>query len=243
MKRLLYILLLISSLPMMLVRAQECDTIRIVGSIYDEYRDPFVGVQIRLEGTTLGTISDYDGWFDLRVPQPSSPLIVSMQYPFFIKYIQLADSILEDCQYNLNIELSETTAESTIEFKLIDICYHLPVYVADKQNLTILREAIDSLYAGGHKNADAYELVTRDDGMYIRTHHWHYAFSREEQAYGESCKGCIKVGDDWFFIRDEQVAEYFQRTDELHTFSYTITDEIACYCAEKSRKIHLAQSF
>lgn len=234
MKRLLYIVLLL--LPKVVV-AHECDSIHIVGSVYDEKGEAIIAAAISIDGTTIETVTDYNGWFELTMPRPAVPLSIKAKGLGYVqKNIQLADSILRNCQYNLKIELNEGAVDT---FRYVDIHFRLPIYVASGPNLARLRRAIDNM-DGDHKNTNYYDLGTWDDRMLIRTHHAHYASSRE-QKYGDSCVGCISVGSDWVFILDESTAECFKRTDELQTFSYPVIDGIACFCSEDSRKIQIAK--
>lgn len=204
MKQLLYILLLISSLPMMLVRAQECDTIRIVASVYDEERMAIINANIGIDGTTVGTVTDQDSLY------------------------------------------------------FVNISFRLPIYIASGPKLARLRWAINhmdyrnKLYRwgyvqclprvidnidGSNKNTNYYDLGTRDDRILIRTHRAQYPSSLE-QMYGDSCVGCISVGNDWIYILDESTAECFKRTNEMQTFSYSVIDGGApCFYLEKSREI------
>jgi len=49
----------------------------ITGTITDENGNPFPGVYILIEGTTIGTISDVNGKYTLDVPDPNAVLVVS----------------------------------------------------------------------------------------------------------------------------------------------------------------------
>ena len=56
--------------------------VRITGTVTDENGSPFPGVSIKIEGTTLGTISDINGKFSLEKPNDNVVLIFS-----FVGYI------------------------------------------------------------------------------------------------------------------------------------------------------------
>ena len=47
------------------------------GVVLDAKGEPVIGASIQAEGTTLGTISDYDGQFEMDVPESVKTLIVS----------------------------------------------------------------------------------------------------------------------------------------------------------------------
>ncbi len=51
--------------------------IQVSGIVVDEKGEPIVGATIQVPGTTLGTISDYDGNFELTVPESAKTLVVS----------------------------------------------------------------------------------------------------------------------------------------------------------------------
>lgn len=259
MKRLLYILMLL--LPMVVV-AHECDSIHIVGSVYDEKGEAIIAAAISIDGTTIETVTDYNGWFELTMPRPTVPLSIKAKGLGYVqKNIQLADSILRNCQYNLNFELLREGTVGTSKY--VDISFCLPIYVASGLNLARLRWAIDHMdyrrklfrgvyvrglpwvvkdnIDGSNKNTNYYDIGLRDDRILIRTHRAHYPAS-QEQMYGDSCVGCISVGSDWVFILDESAAECFKRTNEMQTFSYSVIDGVAtCFYLEKSRKIQIAK--
>ncbi len=51
--------------------------IHVSGVVVDEKGEPIIGASVQVKGTSLGTISDYDGNFELDVPDGSDMLIVS----------------------------------------------------------------------------------------------------------------------------------------------------------------------
>ncbi len=51
--------------------------IQVSGVVVDEKGEPVVGATIQVPGTSLGTISDYDGNFELTVPESAKTLVVS----------------------------------------------------------------------------------------------------------------------------------------------------------------------
>ena len=50
---------------------------QVSGVVVDEKGDPIPGAAIQAKGTTLGTISDYDGKFEMNVPESVKTLVVS----------------------------------------------------------------------------------------------------------------------------------------------------------------------
>ena len=62
-------LAILSGLLMILsANAQTGTTINVRGSVKDGTGEPLIGVNILVEGTTTGTVTDYDGNFQLQVP-------------------------------------------------------------------------------------------------------------------------------------------------------------------------------
>ena len=51
--------------------------IRISGTVVDKEKEPLIGVSILVQGTSIGTITDFDGHFYLNVPDKRSVLEVS----------------------------------------------------------------------------------------------------------------------------------------------------------------------
>lgn len=51
--------------------------IGITGSVTSDDREPLIGVNIQVKGTSLGTVTDFDGNFNLNVPDDATTLVVS----------------------------------------------------------------------------------------------------------------------------------------------------------------------
>ncbi len=71
MKKLFTLLLCLLSIGLY---AQDID---VSGTVVDENGNPIIGATIQVSGTSLGTISDYDGNFELTVPESAKTLSVS----------------------------------------------------------------------------------------------------------------------------------------------------------------------
>ena len=50
---------------------------KVTGTVLDELGEPAIGASITVEGTTLGTVSDFDGYFELTVPDGTKTIKVS----------------------------------------------------------------------------------------------------------------------------------------------------------------------
>jgi TonB-dependent starch-binding outer membrane protein SusC len=57
------------------VTSVDLQQIKTTGTITDENGNPFVGVNVQIEGTTVGTISDINGKYSISVPNNNSVLI------------------------------------------------------------------------------------------------------------------------------------------------------------------------
>ena len=79
------------------VTAQEV----IKGMVRDAvYNDPIIGANVVVEGTTEGTISDWDGTFELKTNQ-SFPIVLRISYIGYAdKTITLEENIRVDVSLN-----------------------------------------------------------------------------------------------------------------------------------------------
>ncbi len=50
---------------------------KVIGKILDEAKEPMIGVNVQVRGTTIGTVSDLDGNFTLEVPDENAILVFS----------------------------------------------------------------------------------------------------------------------------------------------------------------------
>lgn len=54
-------------------------SIKIIGQVIDKNQEPIPGVNIMIEGTSYGTVSDVDGNFTLIVPSSGVTLVIAHQ--------------------------------------------------------------------------------------------------------------------------------------------------------------------
>lgn len=78
--------------------------IRITGKIVEENGDPMPGVNVVVQGTSVGTVTDIDGNFSISVPNEESVLVFS-----FIGYTE--QHIIVGVQKTINITLKEDTQQ------------------------------------------------------------------------------------------------------------------------------------
>ncbi|OHX64152.1 SusC/RagA family TonB-linked outer membrane protein [Flammeovirga pacifica] len=83
----------------------------ISGSITDESNAPLVGANILIEGTSNGTIADFDGKYSLEIPQDASKIVVS-----FVGY--LPQTLAIGTQSIINVTL-EPDAEQLDEIVIV----------------------------------------------------------------------------------------------------------------------------
>ena len=72
MKRIYFLLVCVCFLPMALL-AQT----KVKGTVLDENGDGAIGANVVVAGTTIGTVTDFDGQFELNVPEGKKQLVIS----------------------------------------------------------------------------------------------------------------------------------------------------------------------
>ena len=82
------------------VLAQQAGNVIITGTVLDENNEPLIGASVLAVGTTIGTITDFDGKFTLEVPKGSN-----IQF----SYIGYNTQILSSDQKTINIKLVPDT--------------------------------------------------------------------------------------------------------------------------------------
>lgn len=99
---------------------------QISGIVYDENREPLIGVAINIPETTIGTSTDIDGKFSITLPSNSSDLNFSYigfknkqikATPSMVVYLELAQEFLEDVvvtSYSSKRKRDITAASQTI---------------------------------------------------------------------------------------------------------------------------------
>lgn len=89
-----YLLLLAFALSSLFTFAD----INISGTIQDAQKEPLIGVSILVQGTTMGTVTDFDGHFYLSVPSKSSVLEIT-----YIGYKKQEITVGNDIAFNITL--------------------------------------------------------------------------------------------------------------------------------------------
>lgn len=88
------------ALAMLVITSVMAQNKQISGVVIDEKGEPIIGASIQVKGTSLGTITDFDGAFALSVPEEAKTLVIS--------YIGMATQEVA-VKNNLRITLKENT--------------------------------------------------------------------------------------------------------------------------------------
>lgn len=95
MKQLRTAIIMFLLMPMLSLYAQNID---IQGIVTDAHSEPIIGASIKVEGTTLGAVTDIDGRFSLQAPQGSN---------LTVSYIGFQTKTVKANSRNLTIMLNE----------------------------------------------------------------------------------------------------------------------------------------
>jgi len=76
----------------------------VTGTITDQNAEPLIGVAVVVKNTTIGTISDFDGKYSLRVPQDNATLVFS-----YIGFLS-QEMVVSSGSKTVNITLEEDVA-------------------------------------------------------------------------------------------------------------------------------------
>ena len=92
--------------------AQENDTILLKGVTVDSKGQPLIGVNLVVKGSMVGTITDFDGNFELKVPEGASVVV---------SYDGFATFVIENVNFsNIKVYPSPFSEGSSIEFCCIN---------------------------------------------------------------------------------------------------------------------------
>lgn len=128
-RRLLAFTVMFITLPMMFAAAQT--TGKITGKVTDEFGDPLPGVQIVLEGTERGTVTEIDGFYSiLNIP--------AGEYTLLFKYIGFADVRVEGVEVILgrSTVIDAEMREAAIEGEEVMVIAERPLVELDRTTTT-----------------------------------------------------------------------------------------------------------
>ena len=82
------------------VNAQSTDPQRTIkGTIVDENKEPIIGANVTVKGTTIGTITDVDGSFQLNVPSNARSVTIT-----YVGYQALELELVGRTDFNVNLQ-------------------------------------------------------------------------------------------------------------------------------------------
>jgi TonB-dependent starch-binding outer membrane protein SusC len=84
-------------------------SVNLTGTVTDEKNEPLVGVSVALKGTTVGTITDIDGKFQLEIPEAKGILVFS-----FIGYKSQEVNIGKDNKWRIQLFPEENVLNEAI---------------------------------------------------------------------------------------------------------------------------------
>ncbi len=76
--------------------------LRVTGTVYDEIGEPVIGANVLAEGTSVGTVTDFDGYFELTVPNEVKNIVVS-----YLGYQTLTLTAKPQMKINLKTDTQE----------------------------------------------------------------------------------------------------------------------------------------
>ena len=103
----------------------------VTGKIIDDTGEPLIGVSVLVKGTTVGTITDFDGNYSLEVPSGKHILVIS-----YIGYKTQDITVGKSNQLNIKMEadtqaLDEVVVVDLEKFEHAITKYGTPLYVFD----------------------------------------------------------------------------------------------------------------
>ena len=119
----------------------------IKGKVTDTSNETLIGASILLKGSTTGTVTDYDGAFEIKINQPLPVILVFSYTGFDSKEVEVTESTK-----SLNVQLSEGVfITEVVEVKgqrISDKQKSSPLTVESLDLLAIKQTASDNFYDG-----------------------------------------------------------------------------------------------
>lgn len=80
---------------------------QISGKIVDDYNDPIIGANVQIQGTSIGTITDINGYYTLSLSQGATHIVVS--YVGYSSQVVPISAAVMDVRLMAGVALSEVT--------------------------------------------------------------------------------------------------------------------------------------
>lgn len=114
-------------------------TKQITGRVIDEKNDPLIGVNIKVEGTDYGTITDLDGKYTINAPMNS---VVSFTYIGYApSYIKVTDKSVYNIQMSANVEVLNEVVVTALGIKREQKALSYNVQQVKSDQLTEIKDA------------------------------------------------------------------------------------------------------
>lgn len=114
-------------------------TKQITGRVVDEKNDPLIGVNIKVEGTDYGTITDIDGKYTINAPMNS---VVSFTYIGYApSYIKVTDKSVYNIQMSANVEVLNEVVVTALGIKREQKALSYNVQQVKSDQLTEIKDA------------------------------------------------------------------------------------------------------
>ena len=120
----------------------------VSGIVKDEFGEPLIGVAIVVEGTTMGTVTDFDGNYNLQIPAGSSYLIFSY-VGYSQERVRISGNVINVIMDGSNLVLEEVVVSAygaSKERKAKRKKTTIPVPVKTNQNTTVFEYTIKTPY-------------------------------------------------------------------------------------------------
>lgn len=114
-------------------------TKQITGRVVDEKNAPLIGVNIKVEGTDYGTITDLDGKYTINAPMNS---VVSFTYIGYApSYIKVTDKSVYNIQMSANVEVLNEVVVTALGIKREQKALSYNVQQVKSDQLTEIKDA------------------------------------------------------------------------------------------------------
>lgn len=112
---------------------------QITGRVVDEKNEPLIGVNIQVEGTDTGTITDLDGKYSIKAPLNS---VVSFTYiGYTSSYIKVTDKNVYNVQMSANVEELKEVVVTALGIKREQKALSYNVQQVKSDQLTNIKDA------------------------------------------------------------------------------------------------------